>query len=50
MLSTAVSEQVNGKFSIGKVDVSVGSVVFRDVSITSDKEGSKRVAGGCFAM
>lgn len=42
-LSTAVSQQVNGKFSVGKVDVSVGGVVFRNVSLTSDEDGSKPV-------
>ncbi len=41
-LSTAISEQVKGKLTLGSVDVYVGGAVFRDVSLAGE-DGSKPI-------
>lgn len=43
ILSSAVTEYVDGKFTVGKVDVSAGGIVFRGVVLTSDKKGSQPI-------
>ncbi len=41
MLSSVVSERVEGKFSVGKVDISPTGLVFHDVRLTADNDGKK---------
>lgn len=42
MLSSVMSEYVDGKLDVGKVDVSATGIVFRRVSL-SDRDGSKKI-------
>lgn len=41
-LSSIVSEQVKGRFRVGRVDVSLSGMVFHDVSLSSDERGRDR--------